>query len=279
MEGRRRARTIGGVELHSRRVEEVWSCTTDALKNTSPKNRGNYQKGLSERVPITMSNTEQTYIMMKPDGVQRGIVGGIIARFEGRGYKLVALKLAKPSRSHLELHYADLAKKKFFPSLIEYMLSGPVVCMVWEGLDAVKTSRMMLGATNPLDSLPGTIRGDLCTDVGRNICHGSDAVESANHEIGLWFPDGVCDWDLGMAGWLYENLPASTEASAEAKSKKKPCLWPLLAYLHRGMHSLVDSALTCKGVLNELICLRSSAQPFACVARCSHVVFHLRQPL
>lgn len=159
-----------------------------------------------------MSNTEQTYIMVKPDGVQRGLVGDIIARFEKRGFKLVALKLARPSKEHLETHYEDLKSKKFFPGLIEYMLSGPVCCMVWEGLDAVKTGRKMLGATNPLDSEPGTIRGDFCTDVGRNICHGSDAVDSAQKEIALWFPDGLVAWNLASASWLYENPPADAEA-------------------------------------------------------------------
>merc|ERR1719183_197909 len=104
------------------------------------------------------------------------------------------MKLAQPTRAHLEEHYADLAGKKFFPGLINYMLMGPVVCMVWEGDGVVKTGRVMLGATNPADSAPGTIRGDMCIHVGRNICHGSDAVESANAEIALWFPQGVTSW-------------------------------------------------------------------------------------
>ena len=125
--------------------------------------------------------------MVKPDGVQRGLVGRILIRFEQKGFKMVAMKTEEPSRALLEEHYADLKGKKFFPGLIEYMLSGPVVCMVWEGDNAVKTGRVMLGATNPVDSQPGTIRGDLCIDVGRNICHGSDSVESANREIALWF--------------------------------------------------------------------------------------------
>ena len=175
-----------------------------------------------------MSNTEQTYIMIKPDGVQRGIVGGIIARFEGRGYKLVALKLAQPTRAHLELHYADLAKKKFFPSLIEYMLSGPVVCMVWEGLDAVATGRNMLGATSPLASTPGTIRGDYCTDVGRNICHGSDSVEAAQHEIALWFKGELSVWfrelpnyDSVEAKWLYESPPSYTDLAETRRNNLK----------------------------------------------------------
>jgi len=143
--------------------------------------------------------------MIKPDGVQRGLVGNIISRFEQRGCKLQALKLAKPSEELLKSHYSDLAEKKFFPSLIEYMLSGPVTCMVWEGKNAVKMGRQMLGATNPQDSLPGTIRGDFCIDVGRNICHGSDSVENAEKEIALWFtPEEVVAWDSHSHGWIYE---------------------------------------------------------------------------
>jgi len=147
---------------------------------------------------------ERTYIMIKPDGVQRGLVGEILSRFEKKGFKLCALKLAQPTREHLEQHYADLSSKPFFPSLIEYMMSGPVVCMVWEGLGAVATGRKMLGETKPSASLPGTIRGDFAVDVGRNICHGSDAVESANAEIALWFPEGVCQWASHSEPWIYE---------------------------------------------------------------------------
>lgn len=149
-------------------------------------------------------STERTYIMIKPDGVQRGLVGKIIARFEQKGFKLVALKMMQPSQEHLETHYADLKSKKFFPGLIKYMASGPVVCMAWEGEGAVKTGRIMLGETMPAKSLPGTIRGDMCINVGRNICHGSDAVESAEHEIKLWFPEGTCAWASHSASWLYE---------------------------------------------------------------------------
>ena len=150
-------------------------------------------------------SSERTYIMIKPDGVQRGLVGEIISRFEKRGFFLRALKQALPSRELLEQHYSDLSGKGFFPKLIEYMLSGPVVCMVWEGKDAVKTGRKMLGETNPLNSAPGTIRGDFCIDVGRNICHGSDSVESANKEISLWFkPEEINAWKSHSVDWIYE---------------------------------------------------------------------------
>jgi len=148
---------------------------------------------------------ERTYIMIKPDGVQRGLVGAIISRFEQRGYVLKGLKLFQASEELLKTHYSDLVEKKFFPSLLEYMLSGPVTCMVWEGKNAVKMGRQMLGATNPQESLPGTIRGDFSIEVGRNICHGSDSVENAEKEIALWFGDGeLCEWEDHSKDWVYE---------------------------------------------------------------------------
>ncbi|KAG5353346.1 Nucleoside diphosphate kinase B [Termitomyces sp. T112] len=151
-----------------------------------------------------MSNLERTYIMIKPDGVQRGLVGKIIQRFEERGFKLVALKLVQATEEHLEKHYADLKEKPFFPGLVKYMASGPVVACVWEGLDAVKTGRVMLGATNPLQSPIGSIRGDFALAVGRNIIHGSDSVESAEKEIKLWFPEGLTQYNSALESWIYE---------------------------------------------------------------------------
>jgi nucleoside-diphosphate kinase len=152
-----------------------------------------------------MSTSERTFIAIKPDGVQRGLVGNIISRFETRGFKLVALKLVTPGKEHLEKHYSDLSSKPFFADLVNYMNSGPIVAMVWEGLDAVKTGRAMLGATNPLASAPGTIRGDLCLQMGRNVCHGSDSVESANKEIALWFKnEDLVNWESAQKAWVYE---------------------------------------------------------------------------
>merc|ERR1712226_1215623 len=130
------------------------------------------------------------------------------------------MKLCSPGKEHMEKHYADLATKKFFPGLVEYMCSGPVCAMVWEGDNAVVTGRKMLGATRPLDSEPGTIRGDLCIDVGRNICHGSDAVESAEAEIALWFPEGVNEWTSCEATWLYEDAAPAAPAAPAADDKK-----------------------------------------------------------
>lgn len=148
---------------------------------------------------------ERTYIMIKPDGVQRGIVGAIISRFEEKGYHLAGLKLVQPTRELLEEHYKDLSGKAFFAGLVNYMLSGPVVAMIWEGKNAVKAGRTLLGATNPLDSAPGTIRGDFCIDVGRNICHGSDSVDSANREIALWFKaEEQTKWESHSHTWIYE---------------------------------------------------------------------------
>ncbi|KAK0651704.1 nucleoside diphosphate kinase [Podospora aff. communis PSN243] len=152
-----------------------------------------------------MSKTEQTFIAIKPDGVQRGLVGPIISRFENRGFKLVALKLVSPGKEHLEKHYADLSSKPFFAGLVNYMNSGPICAMVWEGLDAVKTGRTILGATNPLASAPGTIRGDYSLSVGRNVCHGSDSVESAQKEIALWFkPEELISWKSAQEAWVFE---------------------------------------------------------------------------
>ncbi|KOC61572.1 Nucleoside diphosphate kinase [Habropoda laboriosa] len=151
-------------------------------------------------------NKERTFIMIKPDGVQRGLVGKIIQRFEDKGFKLVAMKMLWPSEDLLKKHYSDLSSRPFFPGLVKYMSSGPVVPMVWEGLNSVKTGRVMLGETNPKDSAPGTIRGDLCIEVGRNIIHGSDSVESANKEIKLWFggEKEVTDWASWAEKWIYE---------------------------------------------------------------------------
>ncbi|PVF98906.1 putative nucleoside-diphosphate kinase [Serendipita vermifera] len=152
-----------------------------------------------------MTHKERSFIMVKPDGVQRNLVGKILTRFEDRGFKIVAIKMVHATTEHLEKHYADLKNKPFFPGLIKYMASGPVVAFVIEGLDAVKTGRAMLGATNPLASQPGTIRGDFCLVTGRNICHGSDAVESAQKEIALWFPEGVLEIDDCEHKWVYED--------------------------------------------------------------------------
>ena len=154
---------------------------------------------------VESHDRERTFIMIKPDGVQRGLVGEIITRFEKRGFKLAAMKFTHPSREHFEKHYEDLSAKPFFHGLIDYASSGPVVAMVWQGTHVIKTARKMLGETKPLESSPGTIRGDFCIDVGRNIIHGSDSLESAEKEIDLWFKsDELFDYQRCTEPWICE---------------------------------------------------------------------------
>ncbi|KAK8807382.1 hypothetical protein WA158_004141 [Blastocystis sp. Blastoise] len=148
---------------------------------------------------------ERTFIAAKPDGVQRGLVGQIMTRFEQKGFKLIGCKAIIASKELLQKHYAELAGKPFFNGLVEYMSSGPVVAMVWEGDNVVASGRKMLGATKPSESAPGTIRGDFGIQVGRNIVHGSDSVENAEREIGLWFPEGTLSWTKDNDKWIYEN--------------------------------------------------------------------------
>jgi nucleoside-diphosphate kinase len=128
--------------------------------------------------------------MVKPDGVQRRLTGEIIRRFENRGLKLVGLKMLVPTREVAEKHYDMHRARPFFGELVDFVTSGPVIAMVWEGRDVIKLSRQMIGATKPLEALPGTIRGDFTSDVMSNLIHGSDAPETAEAEIALWFrPD------------------------------------------------------------------------------------------
>lgn len=159
------------------------------------------------KAPNKPDKTERTFIMVKPDGVQRGLVGEIIKRFEQKGFKLVAMKFMQASEEHLRQHYADLSHLPFFPGLVKHMASGPVVAMVWEGLGVVKTGRVMLGETDPAQSKPGTIRGDFCIQIGRNIIHGSDSVESAEKEIALWFSkkEELVNWTPAAYKYVYEN--------------------------------------------------------------------------
>ena len=148
---------------------------------------------------------ERTYLMVKPDGVQRGLVGEIMSRFEKKGLKLVAAKLMVIPKETAEKHYAEHKDKKFFPSLISYITSGPVFAMVWEGENAVQVCRNIMGKTNPQESAPGTIRGAYCTVTGVNIIHGSDPPESAAREIGIFFrPEDLVDYKRDSDKWIYE---------------------------------------------------------------------------
>ncbi|MEG4067226.1 nucleoside-diphosphate kinase [Microcoleus sp. Pol11C2] len=148
---------------------------------------------------------ERTFLAIKPDGVQRGLVGEIIGRFEAKGFKLVGMKLMTASRELAEQHYGVHKERPFFAGLVDFITSGPIVAMVWEGDGVVASARKMIGATNPLNSEPGTIRGDLAVNVGRNIIHGSDAVETAQAEISLWFKEEeLSAWTPSLTPWIVE---------------------------------------------------------------------------
>ena len=143
--------------------------------------------------------------MIKPDGVQRKLVGEVIRRFENRGLKLCGLKMQLASPELLHQHYAEHEGRPFFQKLLDYVGSGPVAAMVWEGGNAIEIGRKLVGATKPLESAPGTIRGDFCLDVGKNLIHGSDSAESAAREIGLWFTaEEIVAWEDHTTSWIYE---------------------------------------------------------------------------
>ncbi len=148
---------------------------------------------------------ERTFIMVKPDGVQRNLIGEVISRFEKKGFTLVGLKLLSVSRELAEKHYEVHKERPFFKGLVEFIISAPVTAMVWEGNDVVVSARKMIGATNPITAEPGTIRGDYGVNIGRNLIHGSDAVETAEKEIALWFSDSeLVSWQQTITPWLYE---------------------------------------------------------------------------
>ncbi len=145
--------------------------------------------------------------MVKPDGVKRGLIGEIVSRLEDRGLTLVGAKFMQIDRDLAEDHYGEHADKPFFDGLVDFITAGPVMAMVWEGDDAVRQVRRMMGETDPAESAPGTIRGDLGLDLGRNVIHGSDHEdEGANErEIDLFFDeDELVDWERADANWLYE---------------------------------------------------------------------------
>lgn len=147
---------------------------------------------------------ERTFIMIKPDGVQRGLVGEVVKRFEQKGFTLAGMKFMSVSKELAEQHYGVHKERPFFGSLIEFITSGPVVAMVWQGDGVVASSRLIIGATNPLTADPGTIRGDYGVNVGRNLIHGSDAIETAQSEIALWFGEDLVEWKPTITPWIYE---------------------------------------------------------------------------
>lgn len=134
---------------------------------------------------------EQTFLMVKPDGVERQVVGDIVDRFERRGFVMKGAKLMVIPKELAEKHYAEHAERPFFGELVDFITSGPVFAMVWEGENVIKLARTMMGATKPEESNPGTIRGDYATTVSHNIIHGSDSLASAEREIGLFFGEDL----------------------------------------------------------------------------------------
>jgi len=148
---------------------------------------------------------ERTFVLLKPDAVQRGLIGEIVSRFERRGLKITAMKLVRVTRSLAETYYSEHKGKAFFEPLMSYVAAGPVVAMVLEGDGAVTAVRKMMGKTNSAEAEPGTIRGDLALTIGRNVIHGSDSVESAKREIPLFFkPDEIHAYARIDEAWLHE---------------------------------------------------------------------------
>lgn len=149
---------------------------------------------------------ERSLIIIKPDGVQRGLIGTIISRLENRGLKIVAMKMIQMDESLARRHYAVHEGKPFFESLIKYITSAPVVVMVVEGPRAVEVVRKTMGATNPADASPGTIRADFALEIGRNLIHGSDSLETAEKEISLFFqPSEILSYTRDTDRWIFEN--------------------------------------------------------------------------
>ena len=151
-------------------------------------------------------NKERTLVLLKPDAVQRGLVGTIVGRLEGRGLLISAMKLVHMDQAMASRHYEAHVERPFFPGLVDFITSGPLVAMVLQGPNAVEMVRNTMGATNPLQSSPGTIRGDLATDIGRNLVHGSDSSEAAQREIALFFEDSeIVDYTRSVDPWIIEQ--------------------------------------------------------------------------
>ena len=148
---------------------------------------------------------EKTLVLVKPDGVQRGLSGEIISRFENRGLKLVGLKLMQVTEQFAKQHYNEHTERPFFPGLVNFITSGPIIAMAWEGDNAISIVRQTMGTTNPVEASPGTIRGDLAINIGRNVVHGSDGLESAERELNLFFNQGeILDYSRCTDSWITE---------------------------------------------------------------------------
>jgi nucleoside-diphosphate kinase len=149
---------------------------------------------------------ERTLVLVKPDGVQRGLVGEIISRLEKRGLRLVAAKFIQVSKELAEEHYAIHKGKGFYNSLISYITSSPVMAMVWEGPNAISAVRQTMGSTRPLEAAPGSVRHDFALEIGRNLTHASDSVENGEIEVSLWFaPQELVQWSRDIDRWTFEQ--------------------------------------------------------------------------
>ncbi len=147
---------------------------------------------------------EKTFVCVKPDGVQRALIGEIVKRFEQRGLTLAAAKFLAVPRELAEKHYAEHVGKPFYNGLVNYITSGPVFAMVWEGEEAIKAVRQTVGATKPIEAAPGTIRHDFASKMDRNLIHASDSPESAEREISIWFkPEEIVDWTSIAYPWVF----------------------------------------------------------------------------
>lgn len=149
---------------------------------------------------------ERTLILLKPDAVQRGLTGQILGRFEQKGLKIVAMKLMKITPELAARHYEAHKERKFYPGLVKFMTSSPVVALALEGIDAVKICRTLMGATFGADAAPGTIRGDFGVSRSYNLVHGSDSPEAAARELALFFPEGIVAYDYAAFGWVYDPV-------------------------------------------------------------------------
>lgn len=149
---------------------------------------------------------ERSLVLVKPDGVQRGLIGEVVARLERRGLRLVAAKFMAVSQALAETHYAIHEGKPFYEGLIAYITSAPVMAMVWEGPNAVAAIRQTMGATRPTEAAPGSLRHDFALEVGRNLTHASDSAENGEKEVTLWFkPEELVDWTREADRWVFEK--------------------------------------------------------------------------
>jgi len=149
---------------------------------------------------------ERTLVLVKPDGVQRGLIGEVISRLERRGLRIVAAKFVRVSKKLAETHYAIHKGKPFYDGLIQYITSAPVMAMTWEGPNAIAAVRQTMGATRPTEAAPGSLRHDFALEVGRNLTHASDSIENGESEVALWFgKDELLDWSREVDRWVFEK--------------------------------------------------------------------------